>query len=178
VGTGLGGQGLVRPDFVGRYCETPGIGLASDTDALQGCQFWFSLSLIYRNCGEADARARVKRLFNCQGGAAQRSGEEDQAHLHCVSISSSQYGNGGAKLKKASPSVRNSRAIALPFAAASALLAGRRGDLQRAGENSRCWEILRATPHGICRTIERIGGAVRRRAFPNDSGFLLSLNPL
>ena len=29
------------------------------------------------------------------------------------------------------------------FAAASALLAGRRGELQRAGENSRCWEILR-----------------------------------
>jgi len=30
------------------------------------------------------------------------------------------------------------------FAAASALLAGRRGELQRAGENSRCWENLRA----------------------------------
>jgi hypothetical protein len=50
----------------------------------------------------------------------------------------------GPSCKKTSPSVRNSRAIGLSFAAASALLARRRGDLQRAGENSRCWEILRA----------------------------------
>jgi hypothetical protein len=42
------------------------------------------------------------------------------------------------------------------FAAASALLAGRRGEVQRAGENSRCWEILRATPRGICQKIEPI----------------------
>src|ERR1700681_3382826 len=71
----------------------------------------------------------------------------------------------GPSCKKTSPSVRNSRGEGgparrspesfrgcegwigeggLPFAAASVLLAGRRGGLQRAGENSRCHGILRA----------------------------------
>jgi hypothetical protein len=56
------------------------------------------------------------------------------------------------------------------FAAANALQgAGRRGELQRAGGDSRCWEILRATRRGICRTIERIGGVVRGRAYTKES---------
>ena len=56
----------------------------------------------------------------------------------------SQYGNGRAKLQKNFAFCEKFEGIGLAFAAASALLAGRRGELQRAGENSRCWEILRA----------------------------------
>ena len=56
------------------------------------------------------------------------------------------------------------------FAAASALLAGRRGELQRAGENSRCWEILRATTRSVCQKIERIGSVIRGRAFSKLKG--------
>ena len=83
-----------------------------------------------------------------------------------IAVSQFNTETAGPSCKKTSPSVRNSRGEGgparrsrllrrsgcegwigeggLPFAAASALLAGRRGGLQRAGENSRCWEILRA----------------------------------
>ena len=56
--------------------------------------------------------------------------------------------------------------LGLAIAAASALLAGRRGEVQRAGGDSRCQGILRATPHGICQKIEPIGGVIRGRAYP------------
>ncbi len=54
------------------------------------------------------------------------------------------------------------------FAAANALQgSGRRGDLQRAGGDSRCWGILRATTiRGVCQKIERIGDVIRGRAYP------------
>ena len=82
----------------------------------------------------------------------------------------SQYGNGRAKLQKNFAFCEKFEGIGLPFAAASALLAGRRGELQRAGENSRCWEILRATTRSVCQKIERIGGVIRGRAFSKIEG--------
>jgi hypothetical protein len=83
-----------------------------------------------------------------------------------IAVSQFNTETAGPSCKKTSPSVRNStdeggparrsRLLrrsgcegwigegGLPFAAASALLAGRRGGLQRAGGDSRCWGILRA----------------------------------